>query len=80
MTAIRDWPIPTCLNEVQQFLGLCNYYRRFVKGFSTLALPLTNLTRKDVLFVWDDQCQVAFDRLKAALTSAPCLVVFDYEA
>ncbi len=45
--AVQGWPAPTNVNEVQQFLGLANYYRRFVKGFATTALPLTLLTRKD---------------------------------
>jgi hypothetical protein len=50
--AINDWLPPTNLKEVQQFLGLCNYYRRFIRHFSTVALPLTSLTRKSNEFVW----------------------------
>ncbi len=51
--AVQGWPAPKNANEVQQFLGLANYYRRFVKGFATIALPLTLLTRKKSAFVWE---------------------------
>lgn len=50
--AVSDWPVPSCLNEVQQFLGLCNYYRKFVRNFAGIARPLSDLTRKDVEFSW----------------------------
>ena len=75
--AVSAWPVPHNLNEVQQFLGLANYYRRFVFRFSELAGPLTRLTRKGVSFEWSEACQTAFDTLKSCLTSAPCLKVFD---
>ena len=45
--AIVSWLVPTCLKEVQQFLGLCNYYRKFITRFSELASPLTKLTRRN---------------------------------
>lgn len=44
---IQDWPVPTTLTQLRGFLGLCNYYRRFIRGFSHLAAPLTQLTKKD---------------------------------
>ena len=44
-------PTPTCVREVQGFLGLANFYRRFVKGFAVIAKPLTNLMRKDKYFM-----------------------------
>lgn len=65
------------MNEVQQFLGLCNYYRRFVKDFAGIASPLTNLTRKNVKWKWSGECNTAFEKLKERLCSAPCLAVFD---
>lgn len=52
INAVKSWPEPQNLNQVQQFLGLCNYYRKFVCRFSEIASPLTRLTRKDVPFVW----------------------------
>ena len=56
------------------FLGLANYYRRFIKGFSEIASPRNALTKKGVKFLWSESCAVAFDRLKCALISAPVLV------
>jgi len=66
---VKAWEVPRNVTEVKQFLGLCSYYRRFVKGFSIVAKPLTNLTSKDSDLVWTAECQDAFDRLKEALTS-----------
>jgi hypothetical protein len=75
--AIVDWPQPKSLVEVQSFLGLCNYYRKFIVRFSELAAPLTALTRKDVVFNFDDNANRSFTLLKQALSSAPCLKLFD---
>lgn len=75
--AVELWPQPTNVNEIQQFLGLCNYYRRFVKGFAKIAQPLTDMTKKGVRFVWSTSCTDAFNQLKKCLVSAPCLKVFD---
>ena len=52
MDAVKEWVAPTTVNEVQQFLGLANYYRRFIRDYAVVASPLTMLTRKDVKFVW----------------------------
>ena len=71
--SVTDWLVPRCRREVQQFLGLANYYRRFVPGFSDVAVPLTRLTSKEVDFAWESDAQTAFDQLKQALCSAPVL-------
>ena len=55
------------------FLGLAGYYRKFVEGFSKIASPLTNLTRKNVKFQWTDSCEQSFMELKQRLVSAPIL-------
>ena len=60
---------------MRSFLGLAGYYKRFIRGFSKIAGPLTNLTRKGVPYVWDDACQLSFDELKDKLTSAPVLAL-----
>jgi hypothetical protein len=73
--AIVDWKIPRSVRQVQSFLGLANYYRRFVPRFSTIALPLTNLTKKGVDYKWTDECQRAFNSMKKILTSAPVLTM-----
>ena len=54
---VRSWVRPTNVTEVRSFVGLASYYRRFVKGFSSVASQLTNLTNQTVPFVWSDECE-----------------------
>ncbi|GKB43287.1 putative reverse transcriptase domain-containing protein [Tanacetum coccineum] len=70
--AITKWPRPTSVTEVRSFLGLAGYYRRFVEGFSRLALPLTKLMRKGEKFVWNEEREKSFEdeELKSVLVSA----------
>ena len=70
---VQDWPVPKNVKDVQSFLGLANYYRRFVKDFAKIGTPLTQLTQKDVPFRWSDSCDEAFKSLKRALVTAPVL-------
>ena len=72
--AVSDWPTPKCVRDVRSFLGLASYYRRFIRGFATIASPLHSLTSKSKDFVWNEACQDAFKRLKEALLEAPVLV------
>ena len=72
---IRDWTHPRNATEVRSFLGLAGYYRKFVKGFASLAQPMTQLTGKDVKFAWNERCEKCFSALKDMLTSAPILVL-----
>ena len=76
--AVREFPIPTDTKSLRGFLGLANYYRKFVKGFSQIAAPLNNLLRKDVPFVWTDDCETAFQRLRDVLCSPPILAYPDF--
>ena len=71
--AIMEFPVPTNIKSLKSFLGLASYYRRFVPCFSKIAHPLHQLTRKDVEFVWNGDCQVAFEKLKTALTDPATL-------
>ena len=71
--SIHAWEPPKDRRGVQQFLGLCNYYRRFVPDFSGVAKPLTDLTSKATEFQWSEAAHQAFERLKVALSSAPLL-------
>jgi len=64
---IQNLPLSHCVRDVRAFYGLASYYRRFVKGFATIAEPLTKLTRKNVRFEWTDETQEAFDQLKREL-------------
>ncbi|KAL4339541.1 hypothetical protein GQ457_08G027020 [Hibiscus cannabinus] len=71
---ILDWRSPRNVGEVRSLLSLASYYRRFVQGFSTIALSLTKLLRKDQPFEWSENQQRSFDKLKQDLTHAPILV------
>ncbi|GJX75613.1 putative reverse transcriptase domain-containing protein [Tanacetum coccineum] len=73
--AITKWPRPKTVTEVRSFLGLAGYYRRFVEGFSRLALPLTKLMRKGEKFIWDEEREKSFEELKKRLVSAPILTL-----
>ncbi|KAL0373524.1 UNVERIFIED_CONTAM: Retrovirus-related Pol polyprotein from transposon [Sesamum radiatum] len=73
--AILEWEPPKNVSEVQNFLGLAGYYRRFVKDFSVVAKPLTNLLKKNAPFNWNDRCAQSFEELKRRLTSAPILAL-----
>ncbi|GBG61606.1 hypothetical protein CBR_g22404 [Chara braunii] len=74
VAAVRDAPTPTSLTQVRAFLGLASYYRRFIKGFATIARPLTNLLRKDQPLSWNAEWERAFGALKEALATAPILI------
>ena len=71
--AIVSWPTPESVKDIQRFLGLANYYRRFCRSFARIASPITDLLRKDTPFVWDAPQQQAFASLKELLTSTPVL-------
>ena len=73
IAAVSSWPVPKDLHEMRSFLGLTNYFRKFVQGYATRCRPLTNLTRKSVPFVWTAECNAAFNGLKQDLTTAPVL-------
>ena len=70
-----EWPSPTTVTEVINFLGLTGYYKRFMKDFSKIAAPLTKLTQKNVKFGWTDRCEEHFQLLKNLLMSAPVLTL-----
>ena len=73
--AVLQWELPKSVFEIRSFLGLAGYYRRFIEGFSKLALPLTQLTQKGQAYVWDAKCEKSFQELKKRLTSAPVLIL-----
>ena len=74
---IKAWKPPTSVREVQIFMGFANFYRRFIKKFSDICTPITNLTRGDkAKFVWGRDQQEAFEYLKLCFTTAPILCHF----
>ena len=70
---VKEFPHPTDVASLRQFLGLASYYRRFVPGFSKIAAPLNSLTKKNTDFFWTAQCEAAFTQLQDLLTTAPVL-------
>ncbi|XP_070017831.1 uncharacterized mitochondrial protein AtMg00860-like [Nicotiana sylvestris] len=73
--AVKSWPRPSSATEICSFLALVGYYRQFVQGFSSIASPLTRLTQKGASFVWLDECEESFQKLKTTLTTALVLVL-----
>jgi len=75
--AVLKWERPKTVTEIKSFVGLAGYYRMFIKDFSRIVTPLTQLTRKNQPFAWTDRCEQSFIELKKRLTSAPVLVIPD---
>ncbi|XP_073120882.1 uncharacterized protein [Henckelia pumila] len=73
--AVKELSVPRNVLEIRSFLGLAGYYRKFIKCFSSIAVPLTTLTKKNAKFFWSPKCQESFDVLKEALRSAPVLAM-----
>ncbi|RVW59633.1 Transposon Ty3-G Gag-Pol polyprotein [Vitis vinifera] len=76
--AIQEWDPPTKVPQLRSFLSLVNYYRRFIKGYSGRAAPLTDLLKKNKAWEWDERCQHAFENLKKAVTEEPVLALPDH--
>ncbi|KAI3365369.1 hypothetical protein L3Q82_010455 [Scortum barcoo] len=72
--AVAEWPIPTNRKLLQRFLGFANFYRRFIRNYSQEAAPLTALTSPSRPFVWSEEAEKAFNRLRTLFTTAPVLV------
>ena len=71
--AIQDWPEPQKVRDIMSFLGFANFYHCFIYGYSEITVPLTWLTRKDVPWVFSDNCWESFEKLKKAFITAPVL-------
>ena len=75
--ALDTYPAPKTTTELRSFLGLANFYRRFVPNFSAMAAPLNKLLRKDVPYVWSNECSNSFQAIKTALTEPTVLAHAD---
>ena len=73
--AVQSLPRPTSLTDIKSFLGLADYYKRFVEGFSSISSPLTKLNQKTVKFQWFKACDKYFQELKKRLTTAAVMTL-----
>lgn len=73
IAAVSQWATPRTKKQLRSFLGLCSYYRRFVVNFASIAKPLHKLCEKAQKYIWTDEAQLAFEKLKKALTTTPVL-------
>ena len=71
--AIHQWQAPKTVSHLRSFLGLVNYYRRFIAGYSRQAAPLTDLLKKDTPWEWSPKCEEAFQTLKRVVTEGSCI-------
>lgn len=78
--AVRDFPEPKDQHTVRQFIGLCSFFRRFVRNFAVIAKPLTSLLRKDCKWSWGSEQTAAFNKLKQELIQKPTLALYDPKA
>ena len=75
--AVIKYEHPNTITKVRSFLGLSNYYRKFIAGFSKMVWPLTQLIQKDQSFSWTKKCETCFEEMKKRFTSAPVLAITD---
>ena len=76
---VLEWPTPKCVKDVQKFLGLANYYHRFIKGFVFIARPLHDMVKKDKKWEWTEKQEKAFEELKRRFTEEPVLAAPDLD-
>jgi hypothetical protein len=75
---VKNFPIPTNTTELRGFIGLASYYRRFIQDFATVAEPMNRLLRKDIPYIWNEDCDLAFNQLKERLITSPILIYPDF--
>jgi len=77
LIAIRNFPTPKTRKNIKQFLGKINFYHDYISKRAIILDPLHNLLRKNQSFMWSDECQYSFDKIKELLCSEPALAIFD---
>jgi len=77
LKGISDWPVPSTIKETRKFLGFCNFYRKFIKYYAKIASPINQLVKKNTKFIWTDEAQKAFNKLKKKFEEKPILITLD---
>lgn len=72
---VTECLVPVAVTNVKAFLGLTIYYWNYIKGYSCIAIPLFELIKRDIMFLWTPQCQIAFNVLKDSLVKSPIFVI-----
>ena len=75
VSVVKDWPVPKSRHDMQKFLGLTNYFRKFILGYAKLVEPLQQLTKQDRHYAWTKECDAALTGVKIALCCAPVLAL-----
>ena len=76
---VLEWPTPKCVKDVQNFLGLVNYYCRFIQGFASIVRPLYDMVKKDRKWKWMEKQEEAFEELKKRFMQEPVLAALDLD-
>lgn len=79
MAAVGDWEPSKCTFDVSSYVDFANFYRRFIKRFSDIVPPLTALTGKGIKFIWSNNCQLSFGKLKKLFTTVLILANFIWD-
>lgn len=77
LAAVSQFPVPSNVHEVRQFIGLCSYFRKFIHNFAIIARPLTELTKKNTMWIWSESQKSSFENLKNKLCNKPVLAIYD---
>lgn len=77
--SVQEWPTPCNKRQIRSFMGMCSYYRRFIQNFAEIAQPLYQIQDKVTPFVWNENCQDSFAKLKQVMTSTPILAFPDFQ-
>ena len=77
LKGISDWPTPSTIKETRKFLGFCNFYRKFIKDYAKITSPINQLVKKNTKFIWTEEAQKAFDKLKKKFEEKPILITPD---
>jgi hypothetical protein len=75
VASVLEWEAPKNIKQIRGFLGMAGYYRRFIEGFSKIAGSMMKLLRNNTPFIWLEECEASFQKLKEKLTTSPMLAI-----